>query len=36
MLLSLKTEAFKRDKPFGKFNNSLLKDKAYHVDEIKK
>ena len=33
--ISLKTNAFKRDKPFWKFNNSLLRDKVY-IDEIKK
>ena len=32
--LTLRKEAFKRDKQFWKFNNSLLKDKMF-VDEIK-
>ena len=32
--LSLKKEEFKRDRPFWKFNNSLLKDKKY-IEQIK-
>ena len=35
VMLSLKTEAFKRDQPFWKFKNSLLQDKM-SVNEIKK
>lgn len=35
VILCLKKEQFKRDRPFWKFNNSLLKDKKY-VIEIKK
>ena len=34
VILSLKKEQIKRDRPFWKFNNSLLKDKDY-VDQIK-
>jgi exonuclease III len=34
VLLSLKREQFKKDRPFWKFNNSLLKDKEY-LEEIK-
>ena len=33
VLLSFETEAFKRDKPFWKFNNSLFQDKKY-IEEI--
>ena len=33
--ISIRTEQFKRDRPYWKFNNSLLKDKEY-IDEIKK
>jgi exonuclease III len=34
VILSIKKEEFKKDKPFWKFNNSLLRDKKY-IDEIK-
>jgi hypothetical protein len=34
IILHLKKEEFKRDRPFWKFNNSLLKDQQY-VNEIK-
>ena len=35
VILALKKDQFKRDRPFWKFNNSLLKDQQY-ISEIKK
>jgi hypothetical protein len=35
VILSIKKEEIKKDRPFWKFNNSLLRDKQY-IEEIKR